>query len=108
MTEIHMKNQAVDAWIDMAIDAWANEYPDRAKIYRRMVADRASQLVSTSGVTRGGTMAYTGMVPAELFIVIQRKFPDFFQTPRHVERFYKIMLGHHKPKPGRNFFLIER
>lgn len=103
-----IRGQAVDDFIQMVVNAWAVEYPERAASYRELIKKEYENLFKPSGVSKEGNLAYTGHIPAELFYVIEAHHYGFFNSPDNMNRFYKVVMGQYRPQCKNNFHYIDR
>jgi len=95
---ILIKGAGVVEWLEMLWKAWSEKFPQRAAAYAEYVKRRREQLWQPTGMSRDGTMAYEGAIPADIYIVITAKYPDFFNTPTNYELALKVFCGDHRPK----------
>jgi len=78
--------------------AWSREFPARAAAFLDHIKRQKERLWAPTGMSREKTMAYTGSIPTDLYLVITAKYPDFFNTPLNLELAHRIFMGDYRPK----------
>lgn len=107
--EIFVKHQGLEEELKNLWKAWAKAFPSDAAAYIAKVQARRQQLWVSSGMSRDGQFAYTGMIPDRLYFAIVHKWPDFFRDPKNLMTAQRIWMGEDNlPKERRNFHIIDR
>lgn len=106
--DVIVKNQAEEREIEEICTAWIRRFPERYKQYRAQVKQQIETLWVSSGMSKEGRFAYEGSIPRELFWEIYRRFPERFRSPNGLIFIQKLMMGDDRPKPQKNFHIIDR
>jgi hypothetical protein len=90
---IHMKGQGTRAFLENVSIAWKAKFPQQSKEYRKVLEENINGLVNVAGMSKKGKLKYTGAIPADVFYVIESKYPRFFQDPKNMRIFQEIFMG---------------
>jgi hypothetical protein len=93
----------------MMFQAWSRAYPARAAAYIAHLVEEKQRLKISSGMSPDGNFMYKGAIPEELFCVIQRKYPGFFNDPKNYMAVVRTWIGEDNlPKQKRRLHEIDR
>jgi len=95
---IFFKKKAVNDFVENVAIAWRATFPGRAKAYQQQLEQDLKVQVNVSGMTRGGSLRYTGCIPVDVFHVIEQKIPSFFTDPNNLKIFQDIFMGDKRPR----------
>jgi len=95
---VFVRGQGVEEWLKMLWNAWSRKFPKRAAAFIEHIKEQKQNLVVASGMSRDKTMAYTGSIPTDLYLVITAKYPTFFNSPLNMELAHQIFCGDYRPK----------
>jgi hypothetical protein len=73
-----------------------------------MAANHKAALVHETGMSKEGTLAYKGLVPTEIYVVLEGLIPRFFQTRAYIDKLQKKLLGPHQPALKKVHFIDNR
>lgn len=103
-----VKGKAVEDQIEEWLRIWKRDKPWEFQEYLELLQREYQSLWTPSGMSRDRTMAYRGMIPQDLFIMIEATFPNYLKDPKNLMRVHRQVMGDFRPRPGRNFHVIER
>jgi len=90
---IYFKNKGVEDFLTNVAIAWKAKYPQLAKLYKEVLEEDKRGLVNASGMSKEGNVMFSGSVPADVFVLITRKYPHFFRNPQNLRKFQEIFCG---------------
>jgi hypothetical protein len=93
-----MKNKGVRDFLENVALAWRAKYPQRARLYLETLKRDKKALVGPSGMSRTGILQFKGAIPADVFTVVERKYPYFFRDHRNMRIFQEIFMGSFSPQ----------
>jgi len=94
---VYLKNKGVRDYLENVAWAWRAKYPKRAARYKQLLAEEKKALVNPTGMSKDGNLKYTGMIPQDVFIVIERKHVNFFKNPNNMRIFQEIFMKTYAP-----------
>jgi hypothetical protein len=67
--------------VEILFEEWVKARPEQYASFVRACQMRFQTLQRDSGISEGGTMGYSGLIPTEMYIVLHRYVPDFGKRP---------------------------
>ena len=67
--------------VEILFEEWTKAKPDQYRSFVEACQMRFQTLQRDSGISEGGTMGYSGLIPTEMYIVLHRYVPDFGTRP---------------------------
>jgi len=92
-----IKDKALKEFVENAAMAWKVKYPERARAYRQVLQEDLKAQVNVSGMTKEGRFRFSGSVPADIFYLLEWKFPGFFKSPHKLRIFQDVFMGKMRP-----------
>lgn len=103
-----VKDKALDEWLENVALAWRARYPEMAEAYRRLLIENTAAMVNPSGLSGGGTLMYQGEIPQDIFFIIERKMPGFFNDPGKVRKFQQYFMDGFTPERKPKIHIVDR
>lgn len=104
---ILFKKKSVRDFVENVAIAWKAKFPARAKAYKKLIKEDLDAQVNASGMTKGGNLRYTGAIPTDVFYVIERKIPGFFNSPEKLKIFQDMFMGNMRPMQTEQKFFFQ-
>lgn len=91
--DIIMKGDALNAWLHNVAVAWRAAFPQQAAAYRQELLRVRESLLNDNGMSGDGVNCIRTVIPSDVFFVINKKIPFFFDDPSLVARFEEYFIG---------------
>jgi hypothetical protein len=99
--DILVKNQVRDQAVQRVLEIWRRDRPEEYKAYMDLIQEQYETLWRPDGVSRCGTVAYTGQIPLEVFMVLEKLFPELLKDPNGLIAVQRMLMGRYAPKAPR-------
>lgn len=76
----------------LVIDAWIRSKPEQYRNFITACQREYDSLKKQSGMSEGGTMAYKGLVPTEVHVVMSRFDPSYSHSPTKVAAVQEMIM----------------
>lgn len=106
MPNIIVKHQLVENQIEEWIRWWKRDKPGEYAEFMAMVKEYHDGMYRGDGISRERLLGYRGLIPQDLFIMIEARFPRYLKNRHNLARVHKLICGDLLPKPARGFTVI--
>jgi hypothetical protein len=96
---IWIKDKGVEAYLERIFTIWARDCPAAYEEFLIALRAEYESLWTPSGMSKEGSMALKGIIPQDVYIVIEGKYPGFFRDPRNLYLAHRIMMGDYATRP---------
>lgn len=99
--EILVKNQARDKELARILEIWKRDRPNDYSAYMDLIREQYETLWRPDGMSKCRTLAYTGQIPFDVFLVLERRFPELLKEPSGLIKVQRLLMGEYAPETPR-------
>jgi len=93
-----VKGKALEEIVDFFLKLWQQAKPREFAQYIEILKEQKETLIVPSGMSRDGNMAFRGVIPTDLYIVLAHRCPGIWDDPKNVNLVQKLVMGDYRPK----------